>query len=211
MNITIKGIQQREFLFQCLKDGTFNITDLKYLRCASGLPNQFQALSAPECRYNLFEIVRHHSSAISAADFSFQWKVHAAHYIISHDPRDNADHDLTGERAQAIGLEYAKANFPGHQALVCTHTDGNNGTGNIHTHIIINSLVPCTLDGQAEHLIEVVKPGMQFKRTVAADCRPKRTSGGAGRLTRCRLRFHLCAFSVDEALCFRLLSDGSLL
>lgn len=27
-------------------------------------------------------------------------------------------------------------------------------------------------------------------------CRPKRTSGGAGRLTRCRLRFHLCAFSV---------------
>lgn len=42
-------------------------------------------------------------------------------------------------------------------------------------------------------------------------CRPKRTSGGAGRLTRCRLRFHLCAFSVDEALCFRLLSVGSLL
>ena len=63
-----------------------------------------------------------------------------SHYIISHDPRDNADHDLTGEHAQAIGLEYAKANFPGHQALVCTHTDGNNGTGNIHTHIIINSL-----------------------------------------------------------------------
>ena len=27
-------------------------------------------------------------------------------------------------------------------------------------------------------------------------CRPKRTSGGAGRLTKCRLRFHLCAFSV---------------
>ena len=27
-------------------------------------------------------------------------------------------------------------------------------------------------------------------------CRPKRTSDGAGRLTRCRLRFHLCAFSV---------------
>ena len=44
-----------------------------------------------------------------------------------------------------------------------------------------------------------------------ANCRPKRTSGGAGRLTRCRLRFHLCAFSVDEALCFRLLSVGSLL
>ena len=67
-------------------------------------------------------------------------EIKSHHYIISHDPRDNADHDLTGERAQAIGLEYAKANFPGHQALVCTHTDGNNGTGNIHTHIIINSL-----------------------------------------------------------------------
>lgn len=67
-------------------------------------------------------------------------EIKSHHYIISHDPRDNADHDLTGEHAQAIGLEYAKANFPGHQALVCTHTDGNNGTGNIHTHIIINSL-----------------------------------------------------------------------
>ena len=62
------------------------------------------------------------------------------HYIISHDPMDVADHGLTGEQAQAIGMEYAKANFPGHQALVCTHTDGSNNSGNIHTHIIINSL-----------------------------------------------------------------------
>lgn len=30
--------------------------------------------------------------------------------------------------------------FPGHQALVCTHTDGHNGSGNIHVHIVINSL-----------------------------------------------------------------------
>ena len=74
--------------------------------------------------------------------------VKSHHYIISHDPRDNADHDLTGERAQAIGLEYAKANFPGHQALVCTHTDGNNGTGNIHTHIIINSLRKSDIEPQ---------------------------------------------------------------
>lgn len=62
------------------------------------------------------------------------------HYIISHDPMDVTDHGLTGEQAQAIGMEYAKANFPGHQALVCTHTDGSNNSGNIHTHIIINSL-----------------------------------------------------------------------
>ena len=67
-------------------------------------------------------------------------EIKSHHYIISHDPRDNADHDLTGERAQVIGLEYAKANFPGHQALVCTHMDGHNGSGNIHVHIVINSL-----------------------------------------------------------------------
>ncbi len=47
---------------------------------------------------------------------------------------------LTGERAQQLGLEYARKNFPGHQALVCTHTDGNNKSGNIHVHIVINSL-----------------------------------------------------------------------
>ena len=62
------------------------------------------------------------------------------HYIISHDPMDVADHGLTGEQAQAIGMEYAEANFPGHQALVCTHMDGHNGSGNIHVHIVINSL-----------------------------------------------------------------------
>ena len=47
---------------------------------------------------------------------------------------------LTGERAQQLGLKYARKNFPGHQALVCTHTDGNNKSGNIHVHIVINSL-----------------------------------------------------------------------
>lgn len=47
---------------------------------------------------------------------------------------------MTGERAQQLGIEYASKNFPGHQALVCTHTDGNNESGNIHVHIVINSL-----------------------------------------------------------------------
>ena len=75
-------------------------------------------------------------------------EIKSHHYIISHDPKDNADHSLTGEWAQAIGMEYAKANFPGHQALVCTHTDGKNGTGNIHTHIIINSLRKSDVDPQ---------------------------------------------------------------
>lgn len=62
------------------------------------------------------------------------------HYILSFDPKDTEDHGLTGEKAQQLGLEYAKKNFPGHQALVCTHTDGNNESGNIHVHIVINSL-----------------------------------------------------------------------
>lgn len=75
-------------------------------------------------------------------------EIKSHHYIISHDPKDNTDHNLTGERAQAIGMEYAKANFPGHQALICTHTDGKNGTGNIHTHIIINSLRKFDVDPQ---------------------------------------------------------------
>lgn len=47
---------------------------------------------------------------------------------------------MTGEQAQQLGLDYARKNFPGHQALVCTHTDGNNKSGNIHVHIVINSL-----------------------------------------------------------------------
>ena len=62
------------------------------------------------------------------------------HYIISFDPKDAIENGLTGEWAQQIGMEYAKKNFPGHQALVCTHMDGHNESGNIHVHIVINSL-----------------------------------------------------------------------
>lgn len=67
-------------------------------------------------------------------------EIKSHHYIISFDPADRDERGLTGEKAQALGLEYARKNFPGHQALVCTHTDGHNGSGNIHVHIIINSL-----------------------------------------------------------------------
>ena len=67
-------------------------------------------------------------------------EIKSHHYILSFDPNDKDEHGLTGERAQQLGLEYAKKNFPGHQALVCTHTDGHNGSGNIHVHIVINSL-----------------------------------------------------------------------
>ncbi len=62
------------------------------------------------------------------------------HYIISFDPRDGPDNGLTLERAQALGIEFCKTHFPGHQAIVCTHPDGHNQNGNIHCHIVINSL-----------------------------------------------------------------------
>ena len=66
--------------------------------------------------------------------------VKSHHYIISFDPRDGADNGLTPDRAQALGEEFCREHFPGHQALVCTHPDGHNGSGNIHVHIVINSL-----------------------------------------------------------------------
>ena len=67
-------------------------------------------------------------------------EIKSHHYIISFDPKDRDECGLTGERAQQLGLTFAKKNFPGHQALVCTHTDGHNKSGNIHVHIVINSL-----------------------------------------------------------------------
>jgi len=57
-------------------------------------------------------------------------EIKSHHYIISFDPKDRDE----------CGLTFAKKNFPGHQALVCTHTDGHNESGNIHVHIVINSL-----------------------------------------------------------------------
>ena len=66
--------------------------------------------------------------------------VKSHHYIISFDPRDAQDNGLTVDRAQQLGEQFCKKHFPGHQALVCTHPDGHNHSGNIHVHIVINSL-----------------------------------------------------------------------
>ena len=66
--------------------------------------------------------------------------VKSHHYIISFDPRDGADNGLTVDQAQALGEKFCAEHFPGHQALVCTHPDGHNHSGNIHVHIVINSL-----------------------------------------------------------------------
>ena len=66
--------------------------------------------------------------------------VKSHHYIISFDPRDGTDNGLTADRAQELGERFCKEHFPGHQALVCTHADGHNHSGNIHVHIVISSL-----------------------------------------------------------------------
>ena len=95
--------------------------------------------------------------------------VKSHHYIISFDPRDGADNGLTVDLAQELGEQFCRDHFPGHQALVCTHPDGHNHTGNIHVHIVINSLriedVPMLpyMDRPAD-----VKAGMKHRCTNAA-------------------------------------------
>ena len=96
-------------------------------------------LDTLECGGNTFAIAcllanRKYGKNAQAGDV----KTH--HYIISFDPRDATDNGLTLEKAQFLGLQFCKENFPGHPAIVCAHPDGHNGTGNIHVHIVIGSL-----------------------------------------------------------------------
>lgn len=67
-------------------------------------------------------------------------EIKAHHYIISFDPKDRDENGLTAEHAQAMGMAFARENFPGHQILVCTHPDGHGNAGNIHVHIVLNSV-----------------------------------------------------------------------
>lgn len=76
-------------------------------------------------------------------------EVKAHHYIISFDPRDKDENGLTPERAQELGKEFAAKNFPGHQTIICTHPDGHNSAGNIHVHIVINSVRKYTVPQQS--------------------------------------------------------------
>ena len=66
--------------------------------------------------------------------------VKSHHYIISFDPRDGTENGLTVDKAQALGEQFCREHFAGHQAIVCTHSDGHNHSGNIHCHIVIDSL-----------------------------------------------------------------------
>ena len=67
-------------------------------------------------------------------------EIKSHHYILSFDPKNKEDNRMPAKEAQRMGMEYAIKNFPGHRVLVCTHTDGHNGSGNIHVHIVINSV-----------------------------------------------------------------------
>lgn len=69
-----------------------------------------------------------------------QREIKTHHYIISFDPKDREISGLTLERAQAFCMAFAREHFPGHQMLVCAHDDGHNGSGNIHVHVVLNSL-----------------------------------------------------------------------
>ena len=68
--------------------------------------------------------------------------------------------DLTMEKAQALGLKFCEENFPGHPAIVCTHPDGHNHSGNIHVHIVIGSVRTREVER---------KPYMQKPRHAHAD------------------------------------------
>ena len=67
-------------------------------------------------------------------------EIKSHHYIISFDPRDGPGNGLTVDKAQELGERFCREQFPGHQAIICTHPDGHNQSGNIHVHIVINSL-----------------------------------------------------------------------
>ena len=106
-------------------------------------------------------------------------EIKSHHYILSFDPKDTTDSGLTGEKAQSIGMDYAKKNFPGHQAIICTHLDGENHSGNIHVHIVINSLrkndvehqdyMERNCDSRAGYKHHVTKPYLRYLKQDLMD------------------------------------------
>lgn len=109
-------------------------------------------------------------------------EIKSHHYILSFDPKDVETCGLTGELAQSLGLAFAKRNFPGHQMIVCTHTDGSKRSGNIHVHIFLNSLRKLdikasewserTIDSRAGYKHHVTKKHLHhLKQDVMNMCR----------------------------------------
>lgn len=57
-------------------------------------------------------------------------------YILSFDPKD----DITAMEAMELAKKYAEKFLEGHQVIIVVHPDGHNGSGNIHAHIVANSV-----------------------------------------------------------------------
>lgn len=57
-------------------------------------------------------------------------------YILSLDPKD----DITPMEAMELAKKYAEKFLEGHQVIIVVHPDGHNGSGNIHAHIVANSV-----------------------------------------------------------------------
>lgn len=129
------GEAQRYLLFQ------YNEDTMKPILDENGrlIPREEYYLDGINCDPFTFDMECKELNAQYRKNQTFD-EVKSHHYILSFDPKDTEESGLTGERAQQLGLEYTRKNFPGHQALVCTHTDGHNQSGNIHVHIVINSL-----------------------------------------------------------------------
>ena len=87
------------------------------------------------------------------------------HFILSFHPSDR-EHGLTMEKAQALGMEFARKHFGGHQCVVATHDDGNNHSGNIHTHISFNSLRTNDMEPpEYSNLARDYRAGFKFQAT----------------------------------------------
>ena len=137
------GESQRYLMFQ------YNEDTMKPILDENGrlIPRDEYYLDGINCDPFSFDMECKELNAQYNKNHSFD-EIKSHHYILSFDPRDMTENGLTGEWAQQLGLEYARNNFPGHQTLVCTQTDGHNESGNIHVHIVINSLRKYDVDRQ---------------------------------------------------------------
>ena len=87
--------------------------------------------------------------------------VKSHHYIISFDPRDGPDNGLTVDRAQALGEKFCAEHFPGHQALVCTHPDGHNHSGNMQNRFFNMNLAGGAMLDIGVYALSIVRSFME--------------------------------------------------
>lgn len=128
-------------------------------------------------------------------------EIKSHHYIISYDPADAIECDLTGEKAQALSLDLAKKIFPGYQALIVTHTDGHNGSGNIHKVTYTNLLTSGRLNAyladinrQAQERFERLIEGMKQAQGITEQLKAENALEWTG----CLNNIRACAREIVE-------------